>query len=135
MKLSDERLIEFFWKSPVRSFPAMLDALRYLDGRWTHEECEYELFDEALGDNPEERLHIRVPSIGGISANALLRFTWHAKAFSLVRRRLKSPGALARGEASELVVIYELTPSGSYVVKALEVLTDVAELADHSQGA
>jgi hypothetical protein len=43
MKLSDEKLIEFLWKSSLKSFPAILDALRYLDGKWVQEEAEYEL--------------------------------------------------------------------------------------------
>jgi len=51
MKLS-EKIIEFFCKSPVKSFSAMLDALRYLDG------------DEALGDNDDETLS-RTPRTAG----------------------------------------------------------------------
>ena len=43
MKLSDEKLIEFLWKSSLKSFPAILDALRYLDGKWVQQEAEYEL--------------------------------------------------------------------------------------------
>ena len=128
MKLSDEKMVEFFWKSPVKSFPAMLDALRYLDGKWIHGEAEYELFDKALGDNPEERLEIRVPNIGGITANALLAFAWHAQAFHLIRRRPRTP-IPADGEPPEIIVFYELTPSGSYAVKVLEVLTDVSSVA------
>lgn len=50
MKLSDEKLIEFLWKSSLKSFPAMLAALRYLDGKWVQEEAKYEIFDEATGD-------------------------------------------------------------------------------------
>jgi hypothetical protein len=65
MKLSDERVIEFLWKSPLKSFPAMLDTLRYLNGNWTSEDLEYELFDHALGDNLEDKVKIMVPSIRG----------------------------------------------------------------------
>ena len=43
MKLSDEKLIELLWKSSLKSFPAILDALRYLDGKWVQQEAEYEL--------------------------------------------------------------------------------------------
>lgn len=42
-----KKLIEFLWKSSLKSFPAVLDALRYLDGKWVQEEAKYELFDEA----------------------------------------------------------------------------------------
>lgn len=75
MPLNDEKVIEFLAKSPVKSFPAMLDALRYLDGKWIWEELEYELFHEALGENPEQRLQVRIPAIRGIASNALLAFT------------------------------------------------------------
>ena len=128
MKLSDEKVIEFFAKSPVKSFAAMLDALRYLDGKHIEHEVEYELFDEALGDNPEERLQIRVPEIGGIAANALLAFAWHAKAFNLIRRRPRTMST-PDGSPAEIIVLYELTPAGSYAVKLLEVLTDVTALS------
>jgi hypothetical protein len=43
MKLSDEKLIELLWKSSLKSFLAILDALRYLDGKWVQQEAEYEL--------------------------------------------------------------------------------------------
>jgi hypothetical protein len=127
MKLSDEKIIEFFWKSPVKSFAAMLDAFRYLDGNWIHGEAEYELFDEPLGDNPEQKTRIRVPDIGGIPANALLAFAWHSFAFNLIRRRPRTMRK-SDGEPEEIIVFYELTPSGGYVLKLLEVLTDVSSL-------
>jgi hypothetical protein len=126
MKLSDEKLIEFLWKSPVKSFAAMLDALRYLDGKWMQEEAEYELFDEAMGDNATETVKVRVPQIRGIAANALLAFGHHAQTFNLIRRRPRAVTARP-GEPEEMIVFYEMTPSGSYVVKVLEVLTDVTE--------
>jgi hypothetical protein len=126
MKLSDEKLIEFLWKSSLKSFPAALDALRYLDGKRVQEEAEYELFDEAKGDNPTETIQIRVPQIGGIPANALLAFVIHAQAFNLIRRRPKKMAGQL-GAPEEIMVFYELTPSGSYVVKVLEILTDITE--------
>ena len=124
MKLSDDQLIEFLWKSSLNSFPAMLDALRYLDGKGIPEEAEYEIFDEAMGDNPADAIKIRVPQIGGIPANALLAFVVHAQAFNLIRRRPKTMAA-HHGGPEEIIVFYELTPSGSYVVKVLEILTDL----------
>jgi hypothetical protein len=65
----------------------MLDALRYLDGKWMQEEAEFELFDEALGDDPTETIQVRVPQLRGIAANALLAFAHHAQTFNLIRRR------------------------------------------------
>jgi hypothetical protein len=105
MKLSDEKLIEFLWKSSLKSFRAILDALRYLDGKWVLEEAEYELFDEAMGD-PTETIQIRVPRIGGIAADALLAFVIHAQAFNLIRRRPKTMAAQLGGP-EEIIVIYE----------------------------
>jgi hypothetical protein len=125
MKLTDEKIIEFFWKSPVKSFAAMLDAFRYLDGKRMDGEAEYELFDDALGDNPTQQSQIRLPDIGGIPANALLSFAWHAIAFDLIRRRPRN----SQRDREQKIVFYELTPSGSYVLKMLEVLTDVSSLA------
>lgn len=124
MKLSDERVIEFFSKSPIKTFSGMLNALRYLDGQWTHQENDYALFDDALGDNTKEKIRIRVPHVGGIAATALLAFSWHAQAFNLIRRRsmtIFTPG----NKPEEIIVFYELTTSGANVVKVLEVLTDV----------
>lgn len=121
MKLSDEKVIEFLWKSPVKSFAAMSDALRYLDGKWIEEGVEYELFDEALGDNSEERVQIRVPQIRGIPANALLAFAHHAQTFNLIRKRPKSMEGRI-GEPREVIAFYELTPSGVYIAKVLDQL-------------
>ena len=126
MKLSDEQLTEFMWKSSLKSFPAILDALRYLDGKWVQEEAEYDVFDEAMGDNPPDGIKIRVPQIRGIPANALLAFVVHAQAFDLIRRRRKTMAA-HNGRPEEIMVFYELTPSGSYVVKVLEILTDITK--------
>jgi hypothetical protein len=123
MKLSDEKLIEFLWKSSLKSFPAMLAALRYLDGKWVQEEAKYEIFDEATGDKSADAIQIRVPLIRGIPANALLAFVVHAQAFDLIRRRAET--GVPHGGPHEIIALYELTPSGSYVVKVLEILTDV----------
>jgi hypothetical protein len=127
MKLSDARVIEFLSKSPLKSFPAMLDVLRYMDGKWMWEDLEYELFDDVLGG--EERVKIRVPSIRGIAANALLAFAWHAIAFDVLRRRLKRPTPM-HNQPEEIIAFYELTPSGGYMVKILEVLTDISVRAE-----
>lgn len=135
MKLSDEKVIEFLGKSSVKSFATMLDVLRYVDGKSIQADVEYELMDDALGDNFEEKVRIRVPNIRGITANALLQFAWHAMEFNLIRRRTRAvapfptpPGKIIYEDAPELRAWYELTPSGSYMVKVLEVLTDVSEL-------
>ena len=129
MTVSDERIIEFLWKSPLRSFRAMLDTLRYLEGNWIHADSESELFDWALGDNPEEKTKIRVPAIGGIPANALLAFMWHAKSFNVIRRRpRKMHDSESRPE--EIIVFYELTPLGGHMLRVLEVLTDVTVLSE-----
>lgn len=121
MKLKDERIIEFLWKSPVRSFEAVQDTLRYLDGQWIYKDLEYELFNEALGDNPDKKVTIRIPNIGGIAANALLTLTWHAKAFHLIRRRV-SKTIDTGGQPDELITFYELTPAGKEVLRLLEAI-------------
>lgn len=129
MKLTDEKVIEFLWKSPLKSFRAMLDGLRYLDGNWIHGDSEGELFDWALGDNPSEKITVRIPPVGGIAANALLAFMWHAKSFNVIRRRPRK--VQDSDEPEEIIVFYELTPSGSYILKLLEVMTDVSVLAEN----
>ena len=121
MNWSDERIIEFLSKSPVRSFSAMLDVLRYLDGNWIWGDLEYELFDNALGDGASEE-KIRVPSIRGIAANALLTFTWLACDFHIIRRRPRGPRLEGQ---PEIIVFYELTPAGKHMVKILEAITAV----------
>jgi hypothetical protein len=129
MKLSDQKFIEFLSKSPLKSFSTMLDALRYIDGNWIPQEIEYELFDDALGDNPGQTAKIRVPVIRGIPANALFAFMQHALAFNLIRRRPKAKRELGGEAHEEIVVFYELTSSGGYAVKLLEILSDVSALA------
>ena len=136
MKLSDEKIIEFLSKSPIKSFATMLDVLRYVEGKFIHADIEYELLDDPLGDNAEEKRTIRVPNIRGITANPLLKFVGHAVDFNLIRRRTSTlkPEPIPPGrriiyeEPPEMMVRYELTPSGSYMVQVLEVLTDVSEL-------
>ena len=122
MKVSDERVIEFLSGGPLKSFAATLDALRYLDGVSIPHDVEFELFDDALGDNAEGEFKIRVPEIRGIPASALLSFVRYAQAFNIVRRR---PRTVLSNAPEEIEGLYELTPSGRYVVKILEVLTDV----------
>jgi len=110
VKLSDQKVMEFFWKSPIRSFSAMLDFLRFLDERALPEELEYELFDG-----------IRVPGIGGDSAAVIWRFTKHAEKSGVVRRRArrtKSPLA----EEVILVAVYEITAAGRLIMKLLEAI-------------
>lgn len=122
MKLTDQRIIEFFWKSPVKSFEAIRDTLRYLNGKWYWEDIEYELFNEALGDNPDDKVSIRVPHVKGIAANALFALTQHAKAFHLLRRRVREMRDVL-AEPDEIVAFYELTPAGKEVLQLLEVVT------------
>jgi hypothetical protein len=124
MKLSDARVSEFLWKSPLKSFPAMFDALRYLDGNLPGKNFQYEIFDDALGDNLEDKVKIRVPSIRGIAANPLLAFAWYAAAFDVVKRRPRTMHT-SENEPEELIVFYGLTPSGEYMAKLPEALTNV----------
>jgi hypothetical protein len=60
MKLSDEKVIEFLSDSTLKSFAAMLDALRYVDDVPVPYESESELVDDALGDDVEEQPKVRV---------------------------------------------------------------------------
>ena len=122
MKLSDQRIITFLSKSPIKSFSAMLDTLRYLDGQWIWEDLEYELFNVALGDNPEEKVHVRVPAVRGITASALFAFAWHAKASHLIRRRPRKMRSSQPDEPQEIIVLYELTPAGKEMIKVLEAI-------------
>lgn len=124
MKLTDERIVEFLWKSPLKSFEAVQDTLQYLDGKWISEELEYELFNEALGDNLDEKVSIRVPNIRGIPANSLLALTWHAKTFHLIRRRVHKTMD-TDGQPDELIVFYELTPAGKEVLRLLEAIVQM----------
>lgn len=121
MKLTDKKIIEFLYQSPIKSFEAIRDTLRYLDGQWIEEDLECELFNNALGDNPDEIISVQVPNIGGITANALFAITGHAKAFNLVRRRPREFGDTG-GQSEELTVFYELTPAGKEVLKLLKVI-------------
>jgi len=124
VKLTDGKIIEFLWKSPVKSFKTIRDTLQYLDGQWIDEDLEYELFNEALGDNPDEKVSVQVPNIGGITANALLALTWHAKAFHLLRRRVREIRDNS-SQSEELIAFYELTPAGKEVLKLLEGIIQI----------
>lgn len=124
MKSSDLKVIDFLAKSPLKSFSAMLDVLQYLDGKSIPEEIEYELFNWALGDNPKNRFHVRIPDVPGIGANALFNFAWHCKTFNLIRRRVKKMRDFQQDEM-ELIVFYELTPVGKLMIRLLESLEEV----------
>ena len=125
MKLSDERVIEFLYGSPLKSFAGMLDALRYVDDVPVPYESESELVDDALGDDVEERPKVRVPEIRGIPPIALLVFIEHAHSFEILKRR---PRMASDKAPQKISLLYELTPSGRYVVKILEALTDASSL-------
>ena len=123
MKLTDKKITEFLSKSPIKNFECIRDTLKYLDGQWTREELEYELFDDALGDNRENKVKVQVPKIKGIPANALLSLTWLAKSksFHLIRRRTKKEPNLIL-TPNELIVFYELTPAGKEFLILLEAI-------------
>jgi hypothetical protein len=125
MKLSDETIINFLSRSPLKSFAAMLDALHYLDGVSIPCDVEFELFNRAIGNNAEGQPNVSVPRIRGIPANLLLAFAEHAHSSNVVRKR---PPAVLGKEPEELKLLYELTPSGRYVLKILEALTDATSL-------
>ncbi|MCG2715759.1 MAG: hypothetical protein L6422_05655 [Candidatus Marinimicrobia bacterium] len=123
MKLTDKKIIEFLSKSPIKNFECIRDTFKYLDGQWTWEELEYELFDDALGDNLEKKVKVKVPKIKGIPAYALLSLTWLAKSksFHLVRRRTKKePNSILT--PNELIVFYELTHAGREVLSLLDAI-------------
>ena len=129
--LSDARIIEFFAKSPIKSFGTMLDVLNYLDGAWIQEGIEYELFDWALGDNDEQVIRLRVPSIGGIPANALFRLTRVLQDFHFVRRRIL-PSDFRRDDTSaeEPVAFYSLTNTGRKLRFLLEQIDKAKKNVD-----
>jgi hypothetical protein len=117
--LSDRRIIRFLADSPLHSISAMLDALRYLDGQRIWEDLEYELFDDALGDNSQRKQKIRVPSVRGITANVFLNFTRFATKNHMVRRRSRKMRDFD-GKPDEVVVFYEVTPAGRKMINILE---------------
>lgn len=125
MKLSDEKVIEFLSSSPLKSFAGMLDALRYVDDVPVPYESESELLDDALGNDVEEEPKVLVPEISGIPPIALLAFIEHAHSFEILKRR---PRLLLDKAPQKISSLYELTPSGRYVVKILEALTDASSL-------
>ena len=119
--ISDRRIVKFLSESPLKSVPTMLDTLRYLDEQWIPQDLEYELFNEGLGDKRHKEARIRGPEVGGMAANALLAFTWHAKRHHMIRRRTRNMrDPLANSE--ETVVFYELTPAGRQTVSVLEAV-------------
>jgi len=90
--------------------------LRYLQGgQAIRADIEYELFDWALGDNPRNKVYIRVPEIRGIpiTANSLFKLTEHFKKFHFVRRRPHKTRGPHADPDDELTVFYDLTPTGS----------------------
>jgi hypothetical protein len=125
MKVSDETVIEFLSRSPLKSFAAMLDALHYLDGVSIPCDAEFELFNRAISNNAKGQLKVRVPRIRGIPPNLLLAFAEHAHSSNVVRKR---PPVVLSKESEELKLLYELTPSGRYALKILEALTDATSL-------
>jgi hypothetical protein len=125
MKLSDEKVIEFLSSTPLKSFAAMLDALRYVDDVPVPYKSESELVDDALGDDVEEQPKVRVPEIRGIPPLALLAFVEHAHSFEVLKRHPRMPLDKAPQKIS---LLYELTPSGRYILKILEALTDASSL-------
>ena len=125
MKLSDEKVIEFLSGSPLKSFAGMLDALRYMDDVPVPYESDSELVDEALGNDVENQPKVRVPEIRGIPPIALLAFIEHAHSFEVLKRHPRMPLDKAPQKIS---LLYELTPSGRYVIKILEALTDASSL-------
>jgi hypothetical protein len=129
MKLSDEKVIEFLGKSPIRSFQSMLDSLRYLVGSSIEADSVFELFNWGLGDNPTERIEIMVPTNRGVPANALFSFMQHAQSFNVISRRSRMVKGMAYSP-ERLRLFYGLTPSGGYIVKILEVLTDASVLSN-----
>jgi hypothetical protein len=111
--LADARIIEFFSKSPVKSFETVMDVLSYLDGQWIPEEIEYELFDWALGDNEQQKEYIRVPSIHGITSTPLHILTRLLQDFHFVRRRTRAtPSPFDGPDGPELIALYEITNAG-----------------------
>ena len=125
MKLSDEKVIEFLSSSPLKSFAGMLDALRYMDDVPVPYESESELVDDALGDDVKEQPQVRVPEIRGIPPIALLAFVEHAHAFEVLKRH---PRIRLDKAPQKISLLYELTPSGRYILKILEALNDASSL-------
>jgi hypothetical protein len=116
-------MIEFFWRSPIKSFATMLDVFRYLEnGRTVPADIEHELFDHALGDNDQSRVYIRATEVGGIriTANSLFMLTEHLKKYHFVRRRPHKTRGPYTDPDEQFVVAYDLTPSGKNVLRVLE---------------
>src|ERR1700745_1364679 len=103
----------------------MLDALRYVDDVPVPCGSESELVDDALGDDVKEQPQVRVPEIRGIPPIALLAFVAHAHSFEVLKRH---PRIGLDKAPQKISLLYELTPSGRYVLKILEALTDSSSL-------
>jgi len=125
MKLSDEKVIEFLSSSPLKSFAGMLDALRYVDDVPVPYGSESELVDDALSDDVEEQPKVRVPEIRGIPPIALLAFVEHAHSFEVLKRHPRMP---LDNAPQKISLLYELTPSGRYILKILEAPSDASSL-------
>jgi hypothetical protein len=122
MSVSDQKVIEFFWKSPIKSFATMLDVFRYFEhGQIFRADIEHELFDGGLGDNPRREVSIRVPELRGIpiSAHSLFLLTQHLKEFRLVKRRPHKTRGPHADPDDQLVVCYDLTPTGKSMLQIL----------------
>jgi len=130
--LSDARIIDFFSKSPVKSFETIMDVLGYLDGQWIQEEIEYELFNWALGDNAQQKVYIRVPNVGGITSTPLHILTRSLQDFHFVRRRTRAiPSPLDGPDGPELITFYELTNAGKklrHLLMSIEVAKQLLNL-------
>lgn len=103
----------------------MLDALSYLDGVCIPRSTELEVVDDLLSDNAEEEPIVKVPEIRGMPAEALLAFAEYAQSANIIRRH---PRTVFDKAPEEIWLFYELTPSGRYLLKILEALTDVTSL-------
>lgn len=138
MKITDRKIIEFLYKSPIKSFTTIRDTLSYLNSQWILEDIEYELFNWALGDNINKKITIKVPILGVHGASLLFILTQHARDFHLIKRRtkkLKSPSGdpnelddiSITGHPHELNVFYCLTSSGKEMLKILESIEKAKE--------
>lgn len=113
---TDRKIIEFLEKSPLRSFSAMRDALRFWDDRVIPEVMAHEVLDD-----------VRLVGIRGDDSRAMWGFEGHAREFGYLRRRVrrtKSP----LSEDVEEVMEWGLTQSGSHLLKLLEVIAKTRAL-------
>ena len=116
-------MIDFFSKSPIKSFDTVLDVLNYLEDNWVPDDIEYELFDSGLGGNVQQKASIRVPRVGGNTANSLFALTQVLRDFRFVRRRQKSEPSPFFENESDLIAFYSLTNAGRklrYLLKQID---------------